>query len=111
MSYFAVIREAGPGWTPGKAMLEQPGVNHHAVFMNELAQSGVVLVAGPLAGTEHGRLRALLIINAEREAEIHARLADDPWTTARRLQITSIESWHPLVGAEHLRPTQTAPHA
>jgi uncharacterized protein YciI len=92
-------------------MLEQPGVNDHAAFMNELARQGVVLLGGPLAGTEHGRLRALLIINARREAEVHAHLADDPWTAGERLQITSIESWHPLVGEEHLRPTQMAPPA
>jgi uncharacterized protein YciI len=111
MTYFAVIREAGPGWTPGRSTLGQPGVNEHTAFMNRLAQRGVVLFAGPLGGTEHGRLRALLIINAQREAEIHAHLADDPWATTQRLQITSIESWHPLVGEEQLRPTQAAPHA
>ena len=30
MSYFAVTREAGPGWTDGMGAFEQPGVNDHA---------------------------------------------------------------------------------
>ena len=51
--------------------------------MNALADEGFVLFAGPLAGTEHGRLRALLIVNADSEAEIHRRLADDPWDARR----------------------------
>ena len=80
MSYFAVIREAGPGWTDGKGTFEQPGVNDHAMFMNGLSDEGFVLFAGPLAGSENGRIRALVIVDAADEAEIHRRLADDPWT-------------------------------
>ena len=83
MSYFAVIREPGPGWTDGKGTTEQPGVTNHSKFMNGLAQEGFVLFAEPLAGTEHGRLLALLVIDAEAEAEIKRRLADDPWACPR----------------------------
>jgi uncharacterized protein YciI len=102
VSYFAVIREAGPAWTDGKGTIEQPSAGDHAAFMNALADEGFVLFAGPLAGTEHGRLRALLITDAQNEAEIHDRLADDPWTLSKQLQITSIESWNLFVGAERL---------
>ena len=52
MSYFAVIREAGPSWTDGKGIIEQPGVSDHAAFMNALADEGFVLFGGPLAGSE-----------------------------------------------------------
>ena len=91
MSYFAVTRNAGPGWTDGSGTLEQPGIGDHAAFMNALAEDGFVLFAGPLAGTEHRRLRALLIINAATEADIHQRLAEDPWTRSQQLRITTIE--------------------
>jgi hypothetical protein len=50
VSHFAVIREAGPGWK-----------------------------VGGITGSEHGRVRVLLIVDAESDAEIHHRLADDPW--------------------------------
>jgi uncharacterized protein YciI len=102
MSHFAVTREAGPAWTDGKGTFEQPGVNDHAAFMNDLADQGFVLFAGPLAGSEHGRIRALVIVDAADEAEIHRRLADDPWTLAQRLVIVRIESWNLFVGAERL---------
>jgi uncharacterized protein YciI len=101
MSYFAVTRVAGPAWTDG-GITEQPGFSDHAAFMNTLADESFVLFAGPLAGTEQGRLRALLIVNAESEAEIHRRLADDPWTLSQRLEITSIEPWNIFVGTERL---------
>jgi uncharacterized protein YciI len=104
MTYFAVTREAGPGWTGG-GIAGQAGVNDHAAFMNALADEGVVLFAGPLAGTESGRLRALLIVDAETEDEIRERLADDPWVHTDRLVITSIEPWNLIVGAERLSAT------
>lgn len=102
MSYYAVIREAGPAWMEGKGAFDQPGVNDHAMLMNALADQGFVLFAGPLAGSEQGRIRALVIVNADNEAEIHRRLADDPWTLAQRLTIVSIEQWNLFVGAERL---------
>jgi uncharacterized protein YciI len=104
MSYFAVIREAGAGWSDG-GIAGQPAVNDHAGFMNALADEGFVVFAGPLAGTESGRLRALLIVDAETEDEIHRRLADDPWVHTDRLVITSIEPWNLIVGAERLSTT------
>jgi len=104
MSYFAVIREAGPGWTQG-GIAGQPAVKDHAAFMNALADEGFVLFAGPLAGTESARLRALLIVDADTEDEIRRRLADDPWVHTDRLVITSIEPWNLIVGAERLSTT------
>jgi len=50
-----------------------------------------VLYAGPLAGSETGRIRALVIIDANNEVEIRRRLADDPWTLDDHLVTTSIE--------------------
>ena len=70
--------------------------------MSGLADEGFVLFAGPLAGSEHERLRALLIVSADGEDGIRQRLADDPWTQADRLVITSIEPWNVFVGAERL---------
>ncbi len=100
MSLFAVSRDAGPGWIDGKGAFEQPAVDDHAEFMNGLAAEGFVLFAGPLAGSEHGRIRVLLIAAAADEADVRRRLADDPWERAHRVVSTSIEPWNLLVGAE-----------
>ena len=70
--------------------------------MNGLADDGFVLFAGPLAGTEKARLRALLIVDTDSEDEIRHRLAADPWARTDRLVITSIEPWNLIVGAERL---------
>jgi uncharacterized protein YciI len=102
MSLFAVTREAGPSWTDGKGAFEQPAVNDHATFMNNLADEGFVLFAGPLAGSEHDRIRVLLIAEAGTETDIHRRLAEDPWARTGRVVTTRIELWNLLVGADRL---------
>jgi uncharacterized protein YciI len=101
MSLFAVVREAGPGWAAG-GINDQPSVHEHAKFMSGLAEKGVVLFAGPLAGTEHGRLRVLLVADGEDEAEINCHLADDPWLASQQLLTVSVEPWRILVGEERL---------
>ena len=101
MSYYAVTREAGPGWIDG-GIAAQPDVADHAAFMNQLADDGVVLCAGPLAGTENGRLRVLLVMEADSEREIRDRLAEDPWVRTDRLALTRIEPWQLMVGVERL---------
>ena len=105
VSTFAVIREAGPAWRNG-GISEQPAVDEHAAFMNALADRGFLLFGGPLAGTEHGRVRVLLIVNAEHEDEIRRRLADDPWVLTEQLVTVSIEPWQLLVGAERIPSAQ-----
>ena len=101
MSYFAVVREAGRTWKSG-GIFEQPAASEHAAFMNALAEQGFVLFGGPLAGTERERVRVLLVVEADSEADIDRRLADDPWASTEQLRTVSIEPWKLLVGAERL---------
>jgi uncharacterized protein YciI len=109
MSLFAVTREAGPSWTAG-GIFDQRSVTDHAAFMNALADEGVVRFGGPLAGSEQGRVRVLLIVDADSEAEIHRRLADDPWVPTEQLVTVGIEPWKILVGADRLSPAPEAQH-
>lgn len=104
MSLFAVTREAGPGWTEGAGAFEQPAVMEHSAFMNTLAEEGLLLFAGPLAGSERERIRVLLIAQAATEAEIYDRLADDPWEGSQRVVTTRVEPWNVLIGAERVQP-------
>jgi uncharacterized protein YciI len=99
VSLFAVTRAAGPAWTEGQGITEQPAVSELAALMTAIAEQVFVLYGGPLSGSEHGRVRVLLIVNAESEAEIHRRLADDPWVPTEQLRTVSIEPWKILVGA------------
>ena len=107
MSLFAITREAGTAWTAG-GIFDQPALDEHASFMNALADEGFLRLAGPLAQSEEGHARILLIVEAESEAEIHRRLAPDPWTRAGLLVIVGVEEWNVIVGGERLAPHRVA---
>jgi uncharacterized protein YciI len=108
-AHFAVIREAGPGWSAG-GITEQPQVSEHTAFMHSLAKEGLVLFGGPLAGSEAGHLRVLLVVAADTEAEIRGRLADDPWTITDQLLTVSVEPWKLLIGEERLSAASATTH-
>ena len=78
MSYLPVTRTAGPAREDGKGAFSQPQANEHAAYMDTLADQGLLVFAGPLAGTEHDRIRVVLIADADSELAIRARLTDDP---------------------------------
>jgi hypothetical protein len=92
LAYFVVTREPGPSWDHSRPMREQHDWDAHAPFMDGLAAEGFVVLGGPVGdGT-----RFLLIVDAQDEATIEARLAEDPWTPTE-LRIASIEPWQILL--------------
>ena len=94
MAYFMVTREPGPSWDRSRPMREQDNWDAHASFMGGLVDDGFVLLGGPVGdGT-----RFLHIIEADSEREVKDRLAEDPWTPARRLRTASIEPLEILLG-------------
>jgi uncharacterized protein YciI len=94
VAYFAVTRERGPRWNPSMPMREQDGWDGHAAFMDGLVEDGLIVLGGPIGA---GERRFLLIFDAESEAAIEARLAEDPWTPMEMLRIVSIEPWELLL--------------
>jgi uncharacterized protein YciI len=94
---FAMIRKGGPAWNPGRPLREQEAWAEHAEFMDELAEEGFIVVAGPLGdgSPEH---RVLLVFDADSESTIHDRLDADVWTSMGVLETVSVERWNVLLG-------------
>lgn len=69
-------------------MQEQSDWPAHALFMDELVDSGVVVLGGPLAD-EH---RVVLVVQAESQDTVRAMLARDPWSETH-LRVDSVEPW------------------
>jgi uncharacterized protein YciI len=91
-SHFAVRRVRGPAWNAALPLRSQALWDDHARFMNALAAEGFVVLGGPVgAGAEFEA--ALLVIKAESEGALRARLAADPWTGAGLLEIARVEPW------------------
>ena len=70
-------------------MREQQDWDAHARFMDELVDSGFVLLGGPLEGDRE----VLMIVDAPSEEAIGERLAADPWIEAGLLRPVRIERW------------------
>jgi uncharacterized protein YciI len=93
VSYLAVRRVRGPAWDASRSLRGQARWDEHAAFMNALAAEGFVVLGGPLGdGAE-----VLLVIDADGEETVRARLALDPWTKAGLLQLKSVEPWTVLL--------------
>jgi uncharacterized protein YciI len=88
--YFLVEEAKGPEWDHSRARREQAGWDEHAAFMDRLAEEGFAVAAGPIG--EGDGDNALVIVKAAGDAEVRARLADDPWVDTV-LTIESIRPW------------------
>jgi uncharacterized protein YciI len=74
-------------------MREQAGWHEHARYMDELAESGFVLLGGPLEGDRE----VLWVVQASSEEAIRERVAEDPWAANGMLRPKSIERWTVLL--------------
>jgi uncharacterized protein YciI len=85
-----VVRlERGGPWDWSRGLREQDGWDEHAIFMDGLVDEGFILLGGPLDGERE----TLHIVEAESEATIRGRLAEDPWAANGMLRPVSIERW------------------
>jgi uncharacterized protein len=94
--YYLVERAKGPAWDHTRGRREQAGWDEHAAFMDALAGEGFVVLGGPI-GEGDGE-NVLLVVAADGEATIRARLAEDPWPD-ELLRIESIRPWSVLLRA------------
>jgi uncharacterized protein YciI len=86
--FLLTIRRSGPQWDPSRPLEEQSGWPAHASFMDNLVDTGFIVLGGPLSD-EH---RVVHAVEAESEDAIRATLARDPWSETH-LVIDTIEPW------------------
>ena len=88
--YFLVKRAHGGSWDPTRLRREQQGWDAHAAFMDGLVEDGFIVLGGPV-GEGDGDY-ALLVVEAESEGAVRAKLADDPWGEDM-LATEGVEPW------------------
>ena len=88
--YFLVENAKGPAWDHSRDRREQDGWDEHAAFMDGLTEEGFIVLGGPM-GDGDGE-NTLLIVDADDERTVRARLGEDPWSGAV-LTIESIRPW------------------
>jgi uncharacterized protein YciI len=87
---YLVERGKGPEWDHSRPRREQDGWDEHAAFMDALVEQGFVVLGGPV-GEGDGE-NALLVVEADDEATVRARLGEDPWPL-EMLTIESVRPW------------------
>jgi uncharacterized protein YciI len=88
--YFVVKLACGAAWDHSRGRREQAGWAEHAAFMDALVEDGMIVLGGPL-GDLDGEY-TLHVFDADSEATIRDRLAEDPWA-GDLLTIESVEPW------------------
>ena len=94
MRYLAVTRIPGAAWDDERSLDEQDHFAEHASFMNALVAEGFIVLGGPLSDGAS----VLLIVDAASENAVRARLAGDPWSELRLLEVTDVQEWEILLG-------------
>jgi uncharacterized protein YciI len=89
--YYLVERGKGPLWDHSGGRREQDGWAEHAAFMDALVAEGFIVLGGPIGEGDDGD-NTLLVVDADDEAVVRARLAEDPWPE-EILTIESIRPW------------------
>jgi uncharacterized protein YciI len=88
--YYLVERAKGPAWDHTRARRQQAGWEEHAAFMDVLVEEGFIVLGGPIG--EGDGDNTLVVVEADGEEAIRARLADDPWPE-EVLALVSIRLW------------------
>jgi uncharacterized protein YciI len=89
MSIFVVTEVNGPHWDSSRERREQDAWHEHAAFMDNLADEGFAVLAGPIGNGDE----AMVVVEATDEREVRARLGADPWMKAGVLRIDAIRLW------------------
>jgi len=87
-TFLVLLRRSGPRWDPSRPMEEQSDWAAHASYMDELVDSGFIVLGGPLAD-EH---RVVHVVEADSEDDLRAAYARDPWIETH-LRLDTIEPW------------------
>lgn len=88
-STFVVLSSAGVHRDLSKGSREQPFWDEHGAFIDGLVDEGFIIMGGPIV--EEGG--AMLIVSADGEADVRAKLKHDPWYEQGILQLDSVKRW------------------
>jgi uncharacterized protein YciI len=93
MSLYVVESTAGAQRDLSIGTREQPFWDEHAAFIDSLVENGFIVLGGPFPD-EGG---AMIVVRAESEAEVHARLEPDPWYRNNILRLAAVHRWEMFV--------------
>lgn len=97
MSLYVVESTAGVRRDLSKGTREQAHWDVHAEFIDALVDEGIIALGGPFPD-EGG---AMIVVRAESEADVRARLASDPWYVNEILTLAGVHRWEIFIDELH----------
>jgi uncharacterized protein YciI len=89
VEFYAVRQRRSGPWNWARDLRGQVGFNDHARFVDDLVDSGFIVLGGPLQGERE----VLIIVSAPDEDAVRQRFAEDPWVRSGMLTLTTVERW------------------
>lgn len=86
----ALFLRPGSRWDKSKPLREQPLWDEHALFVDDLFDRGLIMLAGPFAPEGTG---AMVILNVDSIEEARAICAEDPWAHQDILVTDDAREW------------------
>ena len=86
---FVVTYTYGPAWQTGKTVEEQPLLDEHIQYMQQVFAARQLLMGGPFLDNQG----ALAILDVETFAQARDIVAHDPFVQARVLE-PQLHAWH-----------------
>jgi uncharacterized protein YciI len=87
-TFLVVQHRSGPQWDSSQPLEGQSDWPAHAAFMDELVDTGFVVLGGPLSD----EYRVVHVVEAKSEGDVRARFARDPWHETH-LHVDSVDPW------------------
>jgi uncharacterized protein YciI len=88
-TYYAAFLRPGTGWDRNKPVREQPFWDDHARYMDDLFETGVIILGGPFAD----RTGSLVIVAADSAEQVREMYRHDPWTEHDVLVVADVKEW------------------
>ncbi|MEZ4506672.1 MAG: YciI family protein [Thermomicrobiales bacterium] len=92
-SLYVVVSRAGSKRDLSIGAREQAFWNEHAAFIDDLVERGVIVLGGPFP--DDGG--AMIVVRAESEADVRARLDPDPWYRYGILELAGVHRWEVFI--------------
>lgn len=89
VEFYAVRQRRGGPWDWTRDLRAQDGFADHARFVDDLVDSGSIVLGGPLQGDRE----VLIIVNAPSADVARELFDDDPWIRSGMLTLTTVERW------------------
>jgi len=99
---YMVEYDAGPSYLPGRPFAEQPGIEEHAAYMDQLHDAGILIFGGPFFDDLDPLVMtgASLFLNVKSETEAREIVEQDPAIVHGLLTVVDVMPFMAMIGGD-----------